>query len=331
MLKTHNPILSVIIPTHGRPCFLKRAIDSVLSSSPAEQIEIIVVPNGKDQSWKNTLNDYQNHNSIKVYPIENAHGNIARNHGLEKSRGKYIRFLDDDDYLYKDSWQQVELLEATGADICSGLTESVSHNGVSLGVLDFPKSRDFPSVACRSGCFTLPVGNVFLRAAIGDVRWNPKVNRAQDNIWMMDLASNKEWIWVHLPKVVGVWFQHPGPRTSEHNPSKHQMSDLIEAQFELRNSLLNQNRLTNDRSDAIVGAILNYSHYYFIFSPIYWSRVIRKAICLAPHIRPNHEIFKNKLLRNIHPLIVEWSLFPVRRYRMKKRITREPHDYHRKI
>jgi glycosyltransferase involved in cell wall biosynthesis len=94
-----TPLVSVIIPTIGRPQYLPRAINSALTGIESKDVEVIVVPNGPDNSWQETLQPYHNNQSVRVIRIMEANANIARNAGLDEARGEFVRFLDDDDYL----------------------------------------------------------------------------------------------------------------------------------------------------------------------------------------------------------------------------------------
>ena len=113
-----NPLVSVIIPTYKRPVTLARAIDSVLESS-YKQVEIIVVDdnnNGDEfrMETEKVMEKYLNFypNIIYIKHSKNRNGSAARNSGIQKSNGKYLMFLDDDDaFMKKKIEAQVECLE----------------------------------------------------------------------------------------------------------------------------------------------------------------------------------------------------------------------------
>ncbi len=97
-----KPLVSVIIPTYGRPNLLLRAINSVLNQSYSN-IEIIVVDDNnpgsleRDQTQK-LLKKYIQENKIMYIKMDkNVGGALARNKGVEASSGELICFLDDDD------------------------------------------------------------------------------------------------------------------------------------------------------------------------------------------------------------------------------------------
>lgn len=100
-----NNLVSIIIPTFGRPDTLSNAIDSCLGQT-YKPIEIIVVddndPNSKGRKeTEKVMSEYVNHYRIKYIQHEyNKNGSAARNTGFKNSQGEFIAFLDDDDYFY---------------------------------------------------------------------------------------------------------------------------------------------------------------------------------------------------------------------------------------
>ena len=94
-----NPMVSVILPTFNRPKFLEQAVSSVLCQS-YQDFEIIVVNDaGEDvEEIVNRLN--QNGNIRYLKHDQNKGLAAARNTGIRASHGKYIAYLDDDDWFY---------------------------------------------------------------------------------------------------------------------------------------------------------------------------------------------------------------------------------------
>lgn len=97
-----NPLVSIIIPTYGRSELLVRAIDSVLMQSYSNLEIIVVDDNGENtparKKTKSILKNYINQKQIIYLELtKNVGGALARNKGVEISKGKLICFLDDDD------------------------------------------------------------------------------------------------------------------------------------------------------------------------------------------------------------------------------------------
>ena len=107
MKKNTYPLISVIIPTYKRAHFLGRAIDSVLNQTYPNTEIIVVDDNDPDSIYRKKTEQimlsYQNYNNVHYicHPY-NRNGAAARNTGLAGSSGKYICFLDDDDWYLPD-------------------------------------------------------------------------------------------------------------------------------------------------------------------------------------------------------------------------------------
>lgn len=95
--------VTVIIPTYNRANYINRAIDSVLNQT-YKAIEIIVVDDNGDNTpmqlemIKKMERYKDNKNVIYIKHKTNKNGAAARNTGISLAKGKYITFLDDDDY-----------------------------------------------------------------------------------------------------------------------------------------------------------------------------------------------------------------------------------------
>jgi glycosyltransferase involved in cell wall biosynthesis len=321
-----TPLISTIIPTFRRPKYLPRAVSSALEGF-GDDAEIIVVPNGPDDSWKRSMAAFFGDRRVRIEPVATPHANVARNHGLRKAQGKYLRFLDDDDYLLPASIEQVELLEIAGAEICSGRIENVNEDGGSYGLLTGPASGDFVCAAVAFSGFALPTAHVFLRSCLADCSWDAKLDRRQDYGWMLDLASHREWNWIHHEKPVGAWFQHRGARISHARFMEELDHPVLEKIFNLHAQLSKTGRQSQARNTAIATALWHHVHLGFPYHPIYWTRIARQAKIIASEARPPDPMFTTGLMKAIDPVIGEWMLLPVRNLRkMLRHVTKFEHD-----
>ena len=92
-----SPLVSIIIPTFNREKQLERALNSVISQSYTNWEACIIDNNSSDGSIL-LINSYKD-SRLKIYMIKN-NGVIAasRNLGVQNSKGKYLAFLDSDDW-----------------------------------------------------------------------------------------------------------------------------------------------------------------------------------------------------------------------------------------
>lgn len=96
------PTISVIIPIYNSESFLKRCIESVQSQSYSNWQMILIDDGSNDSSYEICRRYAKSDNRIQAINQENAGAGAARNAGLSLARGKYIVFLDSDDYIDKD-------------------------------------------------------------------------------------------------------------------------------------------------------------------------------------------------------------------------------------
>lgn len=96
------PAVSVIIPIYNSESFLNRCIESVLFQSYSNWQMILVDDGSKDSSYEICKQYAKIDNRILAIHQENAGAGVARNTGLSLAIGKYIVFLDSDDYIDKD-------------------------------------------------------------------------------------------------------------------------------------------------------------------------------------------------------------------------------------
>lgn len=105
-------MISVIIPVYNVEKFLPQCLDSVISQTYGN-IEIICVNDGSTDSSLSILEAYAKSDSrIKIINQNNAGVSVARNNALSVAKGKYIYFLDSDDYIEHRALK--ELREAIG-------------------------------------------------------------------------------------------------------------------------------------------------------------------------------------------------------------------------
>jgi len=105
--------VSVVIPTHGRPDLLDRAIRSALAQTHSN-LEVVVVLDGDDGRTPQAVEQIQDPRVSLITLAASVGGAEARNVGARAARGRYIALLDDD-----DEWLPTKLARQLAlADIC---------------------------------------------------------------------------------------------------------------------------------------------------------------------------------------------------------------------
>lgn len=111
--------VSVIIPVFNAENYLKQCLDSVIHQTLTD-IEIICVDDGSTDSSIQILETYKaNDSRIIILSKKNGGAGTARNEGLRVAKGRYLSFLDADDFFEHDMLEQsYEQAEHDNADIC---------------------------------------------------------------------------------------------------------------------------------------------------------------------------------------------------------------------
>ncbi len=121
--------VSVIIPVYNTEKFLPQCLDSVIGQT-LKEIEIICINDGSTDNSLSVLENYaQKDHRIKIINKINEGVSIARNIGIHISKGKYISFIDSDDYIEKNTLElSFNKLEEDNSDIVIFGTNNININ-----------------------------------------------------------------------------------------------------------------------------------------------------------------------------------------------------------
>lgn len=92
-------MVSIIIPVYNAEKYLRQCIDSLLKQTYS-YFELICVDDGSTDSSFEMLKEYEKQdNRIRIVRQKNQYAGVARNNGMEQAKGKYLLFLDADDFF----------------------------------------------------------------------------------------------------------------------------------------------------------------------------------------------------------------------------------------
>ena len=121
-----NKDISIIVPIYNAEKYLKKCIDSLLEQTKKE-LEIILINDGSTDNSEEIIKEYKD-KRIKYFKNKNQGIGKTRNFGIEKAEGKYIMFLDSDDYLDKTA--------------CEKMYNKVENEDLDVAICDFYKEYD---------------------------------------------------------------------------------------------------------------------------------------------------------------------------------------------
>jgi len=114
-----TPLLSVIIPVYNSSEFICQCLDSVVTQTLTD-LEVICVDDGSDDESREIIKNYSEKDArVRLIEQNNLGAGAARNNGLRLASGKYIHFLDSDDWLDSRAYETVcNKLIDSGVDVC---------------------------------------------------------------------------------------------------------------------------------------------------------------------------------------------------------------------
>lgn len=124
-----TPAISVIVPVYNVERYLAECLDSILAQT-LRDIQIICVNDGSTDNSGTILEQYQKKDArIKVIHQENRGLSGARNAGMSAADGKYVGFVDSDDFVAPDMMETLySLAERNHAEIAIGDLYLYDHN-----------------------------------------------------------------------------------------------------------------------------------------------------------------------------------------------------------
>ena len=111
------PIISIILPVYNVEKYLAKSIQSVLNQT-FTRFELLVIIDGSPDNSKQIAEEFAARDKrIKIFEKENGGLSDARNYGLERALGKYIYFMDSDDWIENNLLSEnLKLLEKEQLD-----------------------------------------------------------------------------------------------------------------------------------------------------------------------------------------------------------------------
>lgn len=125
-----SDLISIIVPIYNGEKYLKKCIESILTQTYSN-LEVILINDGSKDNSRNICDEFsKNDERVIVIHKENEGVARARNDGVHRATGKYIAFVDSDDFIEKDMIETLyNTLIEKKVDCVKGNYDIITNNG----------------------------------------------------------------------------------------------------------------------------------------------------------------------------------------------------------
>lgn len=204
--------ISVIIPTYKPQSYIWQCLDSIYNQTMnLDEIELIIIVNGCNQPYLNDIETYiKNKHEIKTIILQTDTGGVsnARNMALDIALGEWICFIDDDDWISENYFENLICAGKDDADIVEAnvsdydeknnlylddyLTLAFKRNS-KISHIKLLSARSFMSSSCCKA---------IRRSIIGQDRFDCSFSRGEDALFMAKLSNKIKIIRTTSPDTV---------------------------------------------------------------------------------------------------------------------------------
>ncbi len=196
--------LSIIVPVYNVEQYLQKCVDSILAQTFTD-FECFLIDDGSTDSCPKMCDEYAEKDSrIKVIHTENGGASIARNVGLDLAIGDFIGFVDSDDFIQPDMYEELFSVQGdTGAEIVASQFTYIKTD-YSLGRHTSSDTSTYKVFDCKDifenfsqrmlGFGGVLWNKIYKRDLFENLRFLPELKRGEDHCMLMFLYHRCEKI-----------------------------------------------------------------------------------------------------------------------------------------
>ena len=292
-----NSLVSVIIPCYNSDRWISEAINSVLAQT-YPNIEIIVVDDGSTDSSLEIIKSYGYR--LKWVTGKNQGGNIARNRGFQLSQGKYIQWLDADDYLLPEKIaRQVEYLEQNNCDaVYSDWRHQYHHQdgNCTLGEIKISGEQTNILEALLFGWWAAPLAYLVSREKVLAINgWDEDLKAGQDrDFWIRVAIARAKF--AYQPGCYSIYRRYGNVTVSTQNHRRWCDSHAVILQKSWQLLTVNHN-LLNKYQKALAKSHFELARRYFDIDRNLYQYHLKKVRELDRDFHPHENLFYNLLAK----------------------------------
>jgi glycosyltransferase involved in cell wall biosynthesis len=189
-------IITAVIPTYRPAKYIWDCLNSLNNQIiDKKYYEVIVILNGEKEPYYTDIFNYIKENKLsnfRVLYIPEIGVSIARNLGLEVATGKYIAFIDDDDYISSTYFQSFLGILSENALFVANFVNF--RGGTVINTINYAENDCSISLLKYRKVFSNIGGKVIPMDIIAGIRFDNAINLGEDSLFMAKISKNIQFI-----------------------------------------------------------------------------------------------------------------------------------------
>ena len=192
------PTITVIVPVYNTEKYLYRCIDSILAQT-FTNFELLLIDDGSNDASGQICDEYTTKdNRVRVFHKKNGGVSSARNLGLDNAIGKYIMFVDSDDYMMPGMLEvMLSALESKKADlVVCGTMETGGGYWRPVADVDYSINQlnDHFVTLLHTELLPPPWNKILKKKIIGNIRFSEDISFGEDLLFNIQYLKKCETI-----------------------------------------------------------------------------------------------------------------------------------------
>lgn len=192
--KSDSCKISIVVPVYSVESYLQKCVNSILAQS-YNNIENILIDDGSPDGCSQICDEFCiNDSRVIVIHQKNAGVSIARNKGLDAASGKYISFVDSDDWIEDDMYEVLyNMITASKSNIafsysCIGdrKPKKISADKIKI----YSPKEAIKKLLTNQHDLTAICSKLYERDVISTLRFSPKIAMAEDALFITNAIIN---------------------------------------------------------------------------------------------------------------------------------------------
>lgn len=310
-------LISIIIPTYNNAEFLPRALKSVINQT-YKNIEILIINDGSTDDTIEIINKFEDYR-IKLYNKTNGGVSLARNYGIKKANGKYLMFVDSDDWIEKD---MVEIcyntlkLHNVKALKCNYYINYIENKNYNTGLID----KDYEGIVIKEnliemiykmlgGTISTAVWNFIIEKNIileNDIFFDKNLVASEDKMFLINILFKLPEIYV-LNKPLYHYFinndstMHRHDKYEKYILNELNLNDILKRKFHFDEEIKLIDTISSYSIESMLFNIYIHNsldEFYYIYNKFIISDNVKKILNNVDNKCLKYTIFKKKNIIN---------------------------------